>query len=439
MRKSLAAVATLAAVIVGAVAGSGSTAAVAPAFSNFAAPAPLGRDAGEPSIGANWSTGNVMMQAGLETLRVSGFDDATGAATWQDVSSTLTSVTSLDPIGFVDRNTNRTFASQLTGDCSLLAFSDNDGTSWTQNPIGCGIAAAADHQTVGGGPPAPGAGGTTTLYPDMTYYCAQAVVSAQCAASRDGGLTFGPGVPIYNVTQCGGLHGHIKVGPDGTAYVPNADCGGQSGVAVSRDNGTTWTVRKVPGSTTQDESDPSVAVGSGNTVYFGWQNGASNTTGSPPWVAVSHDHGQTWTNVQQVPGSIANVQFPAMVAGDDDRAAFAFLGTPTAGNDQAKAFAGVWHLYVSTTYDGGATWTTVDATPSDPVQRGCIWLGGGSNQCRNLLDFMDAFVDGQGRILVGYADGCIGACVTGTTNSYSAVATIARQSGGTRLLAAFGG
>jgi hypothetical protein len=99
----------------------------------------------------------------------------------------------------------------------------------------------------------------------------------------------------------------------------------------------------------------------------------------------------------------------------------------------------VWHLYVAATYDGGATWTTVDATPSDPVQKGCIWLGGGSNQCRNLLDFMDVTVDQIGRIVVGYADGCTGACASGGASNWASRATIARQSGGTGLFAAFDG
>jgi hypothetical protein len=48
----------------------------------------------------------------------------------------------------------------------------------------------------------------------------------------------------------------------------------------------------------------------------------------------------------------------------------------------------------------------VNATPGDPVQRGCIWSGGGSNACRNLLDFNDAQIDKQGRVLVAYTDGC---------------------------------
>jgi hypothetical protein len=410
--------------------------AAAPTFVNFAAPAPLGRDAGEPSIGANWASGNVLMQSGVETLRVSGFSDATGTATWTSVGPLLTSLVTLDPILFTDHNTNRTFVSQLSADCSLLAFTDDDGASWVQNPIGCGLASGADHQSVGGGAfaaPLSGAG-----YADSVYYCAQLIATAQCALSLDGGLTFDPALPIYTLLQCGGLHGHLRSAPDGTVYVPNADCGGRQGVAVSTDNGLTWNVRTVPTSTTQDESDPSVAVGAGNTVYLGWEEGASSKTGSKALVALSHDRGATWTSIQDVGASlgIKNVQFPAMIAGDDNRAALAFLGTTTAGDDQASSFAGVWHLYVALTTDGGATWTTVDATPADPVQRGCIWLGGGSNKCRNLLDFMDVTVDKQGRILVGYADGCIDACVTGTTNSYTATATIARQSGGSGLFAA---
>jgi hypothetical protein len=127
-----------------------------------------------------------------------------------------------------------------------------------------------------------------------------------------------------------------------------------------------------------------------------------------------------------------------VVAGDANRAAYAFLGSTTAGDYQAASFTGEWHLYVAYTYDGGASWTTVDATPTDPVQRGCIWLQGGSNVCRNLLDFMDATVDKQGRVLVGYADGCTAACVNDrSVNTHTTIGTIARQSGGLGLFAAY--
>ncbi len=80
-------------------------------------------------------------------------------------------------------------------------------------------------------------------------------------------------------------------------------------------------------------------------------------------------------------------------------------------------------------------------TPNDPVQRGCIWLTGGAVVCRNLLDFMDVTTDNEGRVVVAYADGCAGAeCAqtpqNATGNSFTALAAIARQTGGRRLFAA---
>jgi hypothetical protein len=130
-----------------------------------------------------------------------------------------------------------------------------------------------------------------------------------------------------------------------------------------------------------------------------------------------------------------------MVAGSDNRAAFAYLGTTRGGNYQdATTFAkAVWHLYVTTTYDGGRTWVTRDATPKDPVQRGSICTGGTTcGKDRNLLDFIDVTLDKRGRVLVGYADGCVGACVTDPAkNGYDAWATIARQSSGRTLFAKY--
>src|SRR5258708_38126555 len=90
---------------------------------------------------------------------------------------------------------------------------------------------------------------------------------ANCAISLEGCLTYGPAVPIYTSSQCGGLHGHVKGGPDGSAYVPNKGCGGQQGVGVSEDNGMTWNGRSVPNSPAGN-SDSSVAISSGCGVDF---------------------------------------------------------------------------------------------------------------------------------------------------------------------------
>lgn len=409
----------------------------APTYQSFPAPSGFASNAGEPSIGADWNTGKIMYQAGLETDRVTFSNTNPATATWEKVTATNTSIVTLDPILFTDHSTGRTFVSELAGACSLSSFSDNDGTSYTPS-MGCGVPAGIDHQTIGGGPFAANAVLPPPIgYQHAVYYCSQGIVDASCALSVDGGLSYGPAIPIYTLVDCGGLHGHIKVGPDGTAYVPNKNCNGSVGVIVSRDNGITWTVNIVPGSTSAD-SDPSIGVASDNTVYVGWHSANGH-----PMAAVSHDHGTTWTNISDVgtAAGIQNIAFPAVVAGDGSRAAVAFLGTLTGGNAQDTAnFTGVWHVYIAHTYDGGATWTVADATPNDPVQRGSICLSGTAcGNDRNLLDFIDATVDRQGRVLVGYADGCVGACITGPPNSFTALGAIARQSTGKGLFAAFDG
>ena len=423
-------------------------------YFNYHAPQGLGTGAGEPSIGVNPTTGKVFFQSNTQTLRVT-FDDTSSPArtTWEDRSAP-NAVTSLDPIGFTDQRTRRTFTSQLAGATSLLSFSDDDGETWTPSQ-GAGIPASVDHQTVGGGPFAPPLtrDSSSPLYKDAVYYCSQDLgVDASCAVSLDGGLTFGPAVRIYTQLDCdAGLHGHIKVAADGTAYVPSKGCGGQQAVVVSENNGLTWEVRKIPGST-EGETDPSVGIGADGTVYFAYANGDGHQR-----VAVSHDKGRSWpAQLDQDLGyyqGIQNTAFAAAVAGDSNRAAVFFLGSSTPGTVGANGpdpagFAGTWYGYISTTYDSGQTWTTVNATPNDPVQRGPICTQGTltcTGTTRNLLDFNDVTIDGQGRVLAAYADGCISAqCVQGNDlngdgkldgndNDGSEQATIIRQSGGKSL------
>ncbi|HYY94732.1 MAG TPA: exo-alpha-sialidase, partial [Pyrinomonadaceae bacterium] len=405
----------------------------------------LGHDAGEPSIGNNWKSGVTSYQSDLQTLFIT-FDDAcaTSGATWANRPAPTSLFVDSDPIGFTDRYTGRTFAGELTltSPSCKTSFTDDDGQTWVPSQ-GSGMGASVDHETIGGGPfhapltrdPA------GPVYPDAVYYCSQLPQSA-CARSDDGGLTFGPVVPVDPVgdAHCGGLHGHVKVAPDGTVYLPFNYCDGQGSAIVSQDNGVTWTIRHVT-NTVAGQSDPAIGIDNQGRAYFAMSSATGD--GSQAVVATTDDAGQTWQNIYDVGAvyGLKNVAYPAAVAADQGRAAVAFYGTTTGGDFSKNGFRGVWHLYVAETFDGGQTWTTTDATPNAPIQRGCIWTQGGANICRNLLDFFDITVDKEGRVEVGYVNGCAGAgCAqaapNATGNAYTALAAIARQSSGRRLIAA---
>ena len=454
------------------------TTPMTPRYLNYASPPGTGDNAGEPSIGSDWRTersfnnsngsipngGTASYFGGFlpYMLRITFNDCQSPAlATWEQ-KPTLTANTPRvfgDPILFTDHQTGRTFVTQLEGLTpagSTTDITDNDGDSFLPSE-GSGLPSCIDHETVGGGPfHAPLTG--TTLYPNAIYYASQCVSDATIALSLNGGFTFGPSVPMFTVADCDGLHGHIKVGPDGTVYVPDKACGGvvpllnggNAAAIVSEDNGTTWSIRPIPDASTPGEWDPSIGVATDGTVYLGYQGVDGHAR-----IAVSHDRGLHWSPSVDVgiptssvhvdaPGAIHNIAFPAVVAGDPDRAAFAFYGSTTAdgpgedhtggSNNDPSLFTGVWYLYIATTFDGGATWTTQNVTPGDPIQRGPI-CGGGN--CRNMLDFFDATIDKEGRVLVGWDDGCINGCVSAPPNSNTAKATITRQSGGRRMFAAF--
>src|SRR5260370_6651182 len=166
----------------------------------------IAHDAGEPSIGVNWNstiapvTGMTAFQSDLQTLFVT-FDDScalTGPkATWVNRPAPTSQGVDQDPIGFVDRVTGRTFASQLTltTPTAKTSYTDDDGMTWVPT-AGFGIGSGIDHQTLGGGNyHAPLVNRPPPAYPRAVYYCSQ-LPQAACARSDDGGLTFGPVVPI---------------------------------------------------------------------------------------------------------------------------------------------------------------------------------------------------------------------------------------------------
>ena len=440
-----------------------------PRFHNYYAPLGMGENAGEPSIGVNWTSeqsfSNSMFTIpnGGTTMYFGGFMTAALRVTFSDCSSPADALWEQkallgpnaprvfgDPILFTDKETGRTLVAQLLGLTpagSTTDITDDDGETFIPSQ-GSNLPSDIDHQTYGGGrfhapltrdPNGP-------VYPNAVYYASQSVGEARAALSLDGGITYGPGTLMYTVTQCAGLHGHIKVAPDGTVYIPNKACGPATSapfhdtesdrqtLVFSEDNGITWILSPIPDSTTNADRDPSIGIATDGTIYFGYQArdghariavGKKTAPGVVTW-SPSYDVGEQL--------GIENMAFAEVAAGDPDRASFAFFGTTEPGAYDVASFPGIWYLYVASTFDGGQTWSTQNITPGDPIQRGGIC---GSGTCRNLLDFFDATIDKEGRFMIAGQDGCIGSCVDAPPNSFSAKAFITRQTGGKRMFAQY--
>lgn len=403
---------------------------------------------GEYNIGYNVHTGKIMVMAfgNGSVFRITPPESLSEPlpeacqGLWEDATPLATSGPQpvADPIMFTDRVSGRTWASNLTvGPNVSYAFSDDDGYSWVE--AGAGGLAGADHQTIGSGPYPADSIFPHPLHENAVYFCSQAIVGpAGCVRSDDGGLTYSPATLAYDGSVCGGLHGHVRVAPNGTVWLPVASCGSGTGASVSTDAGITWNDFMMPFSEGQGDggSDPSIALDDDSTAYFCYADGDGHIR-----AAVSSDNGATWTDNVDLGDShgIVNSAFPEAWGGSSGRAACAFLGTNQPGDLESIDFPGLWYGFVAHTYDGGKTWTTVNVTPNDPVQGlGGIWHGGGSNPNRNLLDFNEITADERGRVLFGYDDGCVRECADdprANPQSFTALMKVARQTGGRSLQA----
>ena len=447
--------------------GGGTVALGGPTFASYTPPAGTttrANNVSEPTMGVNMATNKAYMLFTLDVLEAT-FDDTTTPATpsWRNLGTggaptTADPFMTMDQLPLPDGTANgRVWIAQLLAASSYMAFNDSAGTSstWTRSLTGPGQVHGVDNQSIAAGP-YPGNAKPSTArpgadYPHALYYCSHEAVNAFCSRSDDGGLTFNTSKPIFELLDGCGNHGHVKVGADGTVYVPmNNSCQGHQGVSLSIDAGETWHYIQVPG-TVNGRWDSSIAIASdGKTIYYGYGELGDDRPMIIKGTLDKSDPAHPTVVWQEpavdvgAPAGLQNIVFSAVVAGDADRAAFAFHGTTTEGDSGDMATFpsdAEWYLYVATTFDGGRTWNLRNATPNDPTQKGSICDKGttcdNTPDDRNLLDFMDADIDGQGRVIVGYADGCVDACVTGGPNTFSKRGYLSRQASGQRMFARF--
>ncbi|HWG91489.1 MAG TPA: sialidase family protein, partial [Candidatus Thermoplasmatota archaeon] len=347
--------------------------------------------------------------------------------TWKDVTPNLAGVVSLppnsnDPYVHVDPDTDRIFLSDLQAlQCSTLSFSDDAGATWTHNPVGCGHPVTApihDHQTVFTARPRTV---TPVGYPNVVYYCVNRQVETACATSLNGGLSFGPLRPLViegitnagetGVICIGGHTAHGTSGPDGTAYLPTGQCESFPIVAITKDDGLTWTVVRITKDVRVYGHEVAFAVDEAGNAYAFWIGKDDHL----PYLAVSKDGGYTWGKPLMVaPPGVGTADFPTIAAGADGRIAFAYYGTAAAKPYADMGPEDTWNTYIGITTDAlAATPTIITVTandPADPVARGVC----GGTRCNNAVgDFIDIVIDGEGRPWAAFVDACVAACVTG--------------------------
>jgi hypothetical protein len=353
----------------------------------------VGVGAPEPTLGVT-STGSVFYIAGTSVLKSTDH-----GLSWTNVAPQVgpTNVppTTLDPMLYVDPVTDRVFYDHLYLACSYMAYSDDEGETWIPNPATCGVP-GIDHQSLSSGPsvlPAP-------VYDDRAvYFCANQLADATCAVSLDGGATFPITRPVFRADDprsCGGIHGHVVIGPEGNVYLPAWHCD-EPWIGISRDGGLSWEAFRVAPGVSSGEMDPSVAVATDGSVYYFWMD-----LEGQPYLAVSEDEGRTWSEPTDVsfPGlTVANL--PSIVAGDAGRVAFTYIGTTDGEpvNPGAVDEKTTWHLYVTMStnaLDPDPRFTTVRLTTDDaPIHVGAC---SGGYRCGAIVDFMDIAMGPDGRV-----------------------------------------
>jgi hypothetical protein len=396
----------------------------------------VGRRSAEPTIGvqsdgtAYYAAANFDSVGGsLARTEILRSDD--GGVTWASVEPTVPVAKSLppgglDPYVWVDPGTDRVFSADLVG-CGYLKSSDDKGATWTSSLAACGD--SVDHQTLFGGPRPTGlALPQLSEYPNVLYYCTNRVLDSRCGRSLDGGLTWiTTATPAYlgfdpqAGGMCNGLHGHGIVDPEGRVILPKGHCG-YPYVSVSSDGGDTWTQVQV----SDKESGTPVVPVLRYAGTFAHTSVASDAAGNlyyvwpddqmRPWLSISRDHGMTWEEPLLVaPPGVSETNFPTVDAGDEGNVAITFVGSPaeSPGALGGGDSARPWNYYVlASTNALDAEPLFLSTTANDPANP--IHRGDCFSRCGGMYDFIDVVVGPAGRIWATASDTCASdGCVSG--------------------------
>ena len=396
----------------------------------------VGGHALEPTLGLDNDGKIFYAAAGFSDVGLAGTSilrSDNGGENWKVMSPRLAGQdlhpVSLDPYVYVDdlgKGKERIFTIDLTVACSYMSFSDDDGATWTTNPLACGRP-VNDHQTLFAGPPATS---PTAVYPHVLYYCWNDVASSACSKSIDGGISWrSTGAPAYEGYEpgsqdpgffgqsgfCGGLHGHGAVGPDGTVYLPREFCG-KPMLAISKDEGLTWTRVKVSdvrsiSQPKEGAGHPSVAIDEKNNIYYTWIAAGNRL----PYLSVSKNGGKSWSKPVMigVPG-LTESNLPQIDARGPGKIAIVYYGSTnsqfqkcTDKCDAADYKKTTWNGYITISAnalaDNPTFYSGIVNDPADPLVRAEC----GPGRCQQVFDFIDVEIGPDGIPYGAFVDSCM--------------------------------
>jgi hypothetical protein len=201
------------------------------------------------------------------------------------------------------------------------------------------------------GAPPPG-GAKPVGYRHVVYYCANvsdlSPSTLPCYRSLDGGQSFMftgsfPDPPPRQGCNTEHPARPGAVGTEGDLYFPVFQCGELS-MAISRDEGASWSRIHIATSNVQDLYTTSVAVDSAGNIYLAWIQAVPGAASQPagggpnpkteaingsgvPVLSISRDHGRSWSAPVVVgPPGLTDAELTAVTAQGVGQLAISYLG-----------------------------------------------------------------------------------------------------------------
>ena len=317
-------------------------------------------------------------------------------------------------------NGNLYFSSQESLAAQLVGASFDHGDTFptaNTNPAVSAPCTGVDRQWLAS------LGGTDTVF--LAYHIP---IAGECfSKSTDAGQTWSiQPLGVTNVTQSGALvadntgkaTNHYLYMVYNTSLLAGTSGSGQYGIAVSKDEGSTWTTHVIPG-TKSLRNFNKLQIDSDGNLYATWVQSDTNHTYLSTSKADAANPAAAWSTPVIVDGGPVIITiFPDIAAGSPGRVAVAYYGTTASAEspDDVQPGTGGWSPYVAYTDNALCQW---DASPckSPTFHQGpishtinhddnictsgttCIVLPSPSHPGnRNLLDYFDITLDKAGHL-----------------------------------------